>query len=710
MVNREVLHDTSEKKPVILVVSHVVPYPPAAGNEIRILKMVNWLKSQGFAIALLLNHDPLPSDRQAQLEKVVDRVHFIDDEYGDELKPLPKQQRKLNEVVSALLGDSALHRLVFGQDRQGKIKSDGVKKWLASDRLIQATEYLCRRYAPVAVLAEYIFAAPCLDVVPNGVLKIIDTHDMFSRKKEQVLAYGIDDPLPCTRREERSYLLKSDLVIAIQSNEARMFGGMVMERDVITVGIDFDVVEKVDNSAVVPGTILIVGSDNPLNVHGLREFVANAWPTVRAGYPGVMLRVVGKLANHLQTDDERVQLAGWVLDLDEEYRKAAVVINPTLAGTGLKIKSVEALCRAKPFVGTPNSMEGIDYTGEAPFIVCRDWREFSESVVSLLRSEEERTCLQRRALEFARVSFSSDRIYLQLGARLATFINSCTQQLLSHEGNNMTIVKNREEQLKLDLSQWPELITKLIDSGNMRANSVLYSYREFVQRGEFDHLDMFVDPTKVSIDVGTNNGQYAMKLAIISKACLCLEPVRALSYVKELLPANCIYMSVAAGRHAGTASLRIPKNNEHMDYAQSTLSPDNSLCGNPFEEQVTEVSTIDQLVSEVFPDETVGFIKIDVEGFEDAVLEGAIETLRKSRPNLKIELHGNKKIDVVCKYLYGLGYRGLFFFNGKIHDGSIFDTKIHRAPENEYNWRKSRRLDFDPSKYVCDFFFIPIAD
>jgi len=275
----------ADKKGTILVVSHVVPYPPAAGNEIRILKMLDWLKAEGFSIILLLNHSALPAERHQELERLFHRVHYIGNDYGDNLRPLPKRRlgATLRDALSVFLGHSAaMHRLVFGQDREKKVKSDGVKKYLAADRLMQITEYLCREYKPCAVLGEYIFTAPCMDVVPDGILKIIDTHDMFSRKKEQVLAYGIDDPLPCSTREERNYLLKTDLVIAIQSNEARLFRNLVMERDVITVGIDFETIENKDNGAVVPGKILVVGSDNPLNQHGLRQFHDHAWPAIRS--------------------------------------------------------------------------------------------------------------------------------------------------------------------------------------------------------------------------------------------------------------------------------------------------------------------------------------------------------------------------------------------------------------------------------------------
>ena len=46
----------------VLLIAPVVPYPPTAGNEIRILKLIAWLREQGWSVTLLLTARELPSD------------------------------------------------------------------------------------------------------------------------------------------------------------------------------------------------------------------------------------------------------------------------------------------------------------------------------------------------------------------------------------------------------------------------------------------------------------------------------------------------------------------------------------------------------------------------------------------------------------------------------------------------------------------------
>jgi len=408
-----------DNKPMILVVSHVIPYPPAAGNEIRILKMLKILQEFGFGVVLLINKENVSDDIKNKLKLLFENIHLICDDFDNELIPLNKPHFKNQLFPWGFLSKMHLNKMFLFLNSAKKNKAVELKKWFASDRLINATKKLYDKYQPVAVMVEYIFTSPCLKVIPKGVLKIIDTHDMFSRKKEQVIKYGIDDLLSCSRKEERRYLLNADLIIAIQSHEAQMFQQLAPELDVITVGIDFSILQEADNNKVIPGRILIVGSDNPLNKHGLKEFYSKSWPEIKEKHPGATLCIIGKLANCLQTDDKLVCLKGWVNDITEEYKKAAVVVNPTVAGTGLKIKSVEALCNGKVLISTPNGLEGIESKDqEAPYIVASDWTGFVNSVVSILQSEEKRTHLEELALKFADENFGKDKIYKQLKEKL----------------------------------------------------------------------------------------------------------------------------------------------------------------------------------------------------------------------------------------------------------------------------------------------------
>ena len=128
--------------------------------------------------------------------------------------------------------------------------------------------------------------------------------------------------------------------------------------------------------------VLVVGSNYPANIVGLRDFCEHAWPLVCKENPAAELWVAGKIGDAVSKKVPQARVLGWVENLQALYRQSAVVINPTLTGTGLKIKTIEALCNGKPLVATPNAVEGVVFDGEAPFLVCDNWPEFAGSIVS----------------------------------------------------------------------------------------------------------------------------------------------------------------------------------------------------------------------------------------------------------------------------------------------------------------------------------------
>lgn len=395
-------------KPCVLVITHVIPFPPSAGNEVRILKLLLWLRSQGYKTVLLLNHSYLDEARRKEVEKVADEVHLAS--IVTEVSAAARQSlvrcfiecfsniSKVRDVMMSL-------RNLYSSKLTAASKK--TKQNLCPPTLIASAEKLCRELNPIAVIAEYVFTAPCLDAVPTGILKLIDTHDIFSRRDPK-------EALCCTPEEERNLLLKSNVIIAIQPEEARQLKELVPEREIVIMGIDYDVVTIVDNSSVVSHRILLVGSDNAANIEGLRNFYCNSWPTIASLNPRATLRIVGKVGAHITCSDARVSVVGWVEDLVKEYEQASVVINPTTYGTGLKIKTVEALCRAKPLVATSNSVEGLPCKDMPPWVISDSWPEFAERTIELLEDEENRQRLQELALCFARENFSPRKIYAGL--------------------------------------------------------------------------------------------------------------------------------------------------------------------------------------------------------------------------------------------------------------------------------------------------------
>jgi hypothetical protein len=79
----------------------------------------------------------------------------------------------------------------------------------------------------------------------------------------------------------------------------------------------------------------------------------------------------------------------------------------------------------------------------------------------------------------------------------------------------------------------------------------------------------------------------------------------------------------------------------------------------------------------------VGFVKIDVEGLELAVLQGAKRTIGRDLPNLLVEAEERHRRDAVASvdaFLQPLGYEGWFLLDGALHPIDLFNADLRQNP------------------------------
>jgi hypothetical protein len=102
---------------------------------------------------------------------------------------------------------------------------------------------------------------------------------------------------------------------------------------------------------------------------------------------------------------------------------------------------------------------------------------------------------------------------------------------------------------------------------------------------------------------------------------------------------------------------------------------------------------------------SIGFAKIDVEGHEIAVLEGAKNTLSVHRPVLLVELeerHRKNSIADTISYLERLGYRGYFVRGAKVLPVSEFNL----ASDQDLRTISSGVTRESLGRYVNNFIFV----
>jgi FkbM family methyltransferase len=169
------------------------------------------------------------------------------------------------------------------------------------------------------------------------------------------------------------------------------------------------------------------------------------------------------------------------------------------------------------------------------------------------------------------------------------------------------------------------------------SHALLRKYQANYER-EMELLDVLCDGSRTGIDVGAKVGMYTYRLLTRCSDVIAFEPVPLFSRMLERVFARsrCRVEPYALSNGGGDAILRMPyRANGGPELGRSTIEPANPLAHPGIDHFVAlrvETRRLDDYALQ-----NVGFVKIDVEGHEVAVLDGAEETLRVSRPNMLIE-------------------------------------------------------------------------
>lgn len=137
------------------------------------------------------------------------------------------------------------------------------------------------------------------------------------------------------------------------------------------------------------------------NRDGLVWFIRNCWKSVREAIPNAKLNVIGRGADgplmSLMRQTEGINYLGFVDDLAQEMSKAKIAVIPLRFGSGMKVKTLEAMYRGLPIVSTPSGVDGLDVVHGNHARIAEEALDFAQEVVSLLNDSEAAQTLANNA-------------------------------------------------------------------------------------------------------------------------------------------------------------------------------------------------------------------------------------------------------------------------------------------------------------------------
>lgn len=242
---------------------------------------------------------------------------------------------------------------------------------------------------------------------------IVDTHDVQSHLLQERAALNPwthrPDKLENLIRSEKVMLGKADVLVHCSADDFNFFKALLpAKKHVLTLPtIDRSFVSAVNELAPPDNKIdlLFVGAGHAANLAALKWFFEVVWP--RIADHGYNLTIVGDIDALMQRDLPQLYepfrscFVGRAADLAPYYRAARCVIAPMVSGTGISVKTIEALALGKPFIGTSKAFRGLPagWVERAGLRVHDDPQEFADAIACALATEQSAGAPSRAAYD-----------------------------------------------------------------------------------------------------------------------------------------------------------------------------------------------------------------------------------------------------------------------------------------------------------------------
>ena len=351
----------------ILIISSFPTHPTYAGNSTSIKSYATLLINQGHDVSFLwITNNKARGNNKDDMEEF----------WGEKLKIF--EMFKIQKYINLYFRKFRFN--IFGYYKIDDLFPFGLLRFLKNNNKEEKYD---------VVIVNYIFFSKAFLAFNKNEKKIIYTHDIFTDRFQKTGNQWFST----NQKEECKGLNRSDVIWSIQEEESDFFRSLTNKK-IYTTYCHFPINKTINSNSQ---NILFLAGSNVHNLEAIELFVHNDLPQLKIEFPELKLIIGGKICEKIEymKSEKNIVLCGEVNDLADFYRKGDIFINPTFSGTGLKIKTFEAMSFGKVVISHSHNVSGIFKIDKAPIFIQSNIETYCILIKRLL---ENRILLQTSIL------------------------------------------------------------------------------------------------------------------------------------------------------------------------------------------------------------------------------------------------------------------------------------------------------------------------
>ncbi len=390
----------------ILIICKKFPYPLSDGESVAIIQMSKALAENGCEVYLLaMNTTRHPYKENGGVPEEL--KHF-----KETYQVVVDNQIRTWDAFKNLFSKDSYHITRFvSRDFENKLKE------------ILATHKFDIIQLETLYLAPYIKIIKSMSQAPVVMRAHNIEHEIWDRISKQIKFIPKKIYLKYLSKKLKRFEIERlndyDLLIAITERDLRIFRDLGYKNGCLAAPVGYKLQGKTTSTAhfSAPLKMSFIGSlDWMPNLEGLNWFLSQIWPEIKKSFPSAEFHIAGRNAPKSLKESLKagVHFHGAVSDSAEFISRYPLFIAPIRAGSGLRIKILEAMSLGRVVITTSMGLEGIPAEDGKHVLIADNAGQFLNALNFCSSHPIDMEKIGMEARNFIQEEFNSDKLAQKL--------------------------------------------------------------------------------------------------------------------------------------------------------------------------------------------------------------------------------------------------------------------------------------------------------